>query len=202
MAAQRRRKSSAPRPLTRSSRPAPSRAPTSVVRRRRDLLADVARCLVGARSIGKTLAHVARACLPELAELCIVDVMQRNGNIQRLEAVHVDPSRLERMREVKRKYPPLASNPITDVFRTGRSVLTPVVNDDFLARMAADPVHLMMLRRHGPRSTMSVAVVVGGRTVAVLTFTITDSTRRYGRADLQLAEEIAGMCSAALAAAI
>lgn len=201
MAAQRRPRSGAPRPRSRSSRPAPSTAP-SVVRRRRDLLADVARCLVGARSIAKTLGRVAVACVPEVAELCIVDLLQQDGTVQRVEAVHVDPSRTESMREVKRRYAPTSTHPILEVFRTGRSALTPTAGDDFLTRMARDPVHLMILRRQGPKSTMSVAVSVRGKTAAVLTFSITDSSRRYDRADLQLAEEIAALCSAALTAAV
>lgn len=202
MAAQRRPRSTATKPLRRSSRPAPSATATSVIRRRRDLLADVARCLVGARSIGKTLARVAHACVPEVAELCIVDVLQSSGSVQRVEAVHVDPSRAEDMREVKRRYPPMAASPIVDVFRTGRPALTSIATDEFLTRIAHDPAHLIILRRQGPKSTMSVPVIVRHKTVAVLTFTITDSSRRFDRADLQLAEEIAALCSAALAAAV
>jgi GAF domain-containing protein len=162
------------------------------VRRRRDLVADVVRSLGHVEETAATLGRVARACIPELAECCMVDVMRPDGGVECVEAVHVDPGQVEMMAHLKEQYAPRAGHPVLDVFTSSRPVIMDEVGPAALARMAADPTHLALLRRFGPKSLMALPVTVGGETIAVFTFAITDSSRRYDRADLQFAQEIVG----------
>jgi GAF domain-containing protein len=198
MASRPKSRSSRPAGRRTSSGPAPSPRSFSSVRRRRDLLADVTRSLSHVDTLAATLARVARACIPELADKCIVDVMDEDGRVERVEAVHVDASRAEAMAQLKRQPPPREGHPVLEVFETGRPMLLTQVGEDDLARMANDPTHLVLLRRFGPKSLMRLPVTIGGRTVAVITFSMTDATRSLTMPDLRFAEEIIERTVAAL----
>jgi GAF domain-containing protein len=175
----------------------PKTGSASVVRRQRDLLTDVTRALVTVESLAGTLSRLARLCLPEVAEMCIVDVIS-DGEIRRVEVIHVDPSKAESMKEIKREFAPRAEHPVQEVFAWGNAVLHPEVTDDLLLSMARDPAHLVILRRFGPKSVMRVPVVMHGRTEAVLSFIITESSRRFTGSDLEFAQEIVARVVAAL----
>jgi GAF domain-containing protein len=189
--------SSRPAPRGTSSRPVP-RSTSSSVRRQRDLVADVARALANVESVAGTLARVARVCVPELADMCIVDVMREGGRVERVEAVHADPSKAESMRQMRGQFAPRQEHPVMGVFASGRPLLVRDVDDAVLARIARDPAHLAILRRFGPKSQMRLPIVLGDRTVAVMTFAITDSPRRLSAQDLAFAEEIVARIVAAL----
>jgi GAF domain-containing protein len=192
-----RRKLKSQRPGSRSSRPVPS-TKTSSVRRRRDLVAEVTRTVATIDSMEGTLARVARVCVPELAEMSCVDVLRESGDVERVEAVHVDPSKAEAMRVIKGQLLPRDRHPVMEVIASGRPLLTREVDDAMLGRIARDPAHLVLLRRFGPKSQMRLPVILGGRPVAVMTFTITDSARRFDAQDLELAERIVARVAAAL----
>jgi GAF domain-containing protein len=149
--------------------------------------------------VAEALARVARVCVPELAEKCIVDLMRQDGTVQRIEAVHVDPSKAENMTRVK-QYAPGARHPVMDVFASGRPSLVSTVGPRQLEQMASDATHLAVLRRFGPKSLMRLPVIVHGRTAAVMTFSIADSPRRLTTSDLHFAEQILARVAAAIEA--
>lgn len=181
-----------------SSRPVQTRVATSSVRRRRDVEADVVRALEGVDDLAEALRRVARACVPELAEKCIVDLMLPDGGVERIEALHIDPSKAENMTQLKRRYAPRAGHPVMEVFASGRPSLVSTVGPRQLEQMASDPTHLAVLRRFGPKSLMRLPVILGGRTAAVMTFSIADSSRRLTGSDLQFAEQIVARVAAAM----
>jgi serine phosphatase RsbU (regulator of sigma subunit) len=67
----------------------------------------------------------------------------------------------------------------------------PEITDEMLAQAARDPEHLQLVRSLGMRSAMVVPMVARGRTLGVITFIVAETERRYGDADLMLAEELA-----------
>jgi hypothetical protein len=193
-----RRKPKSLRPGARTSAPSVPTNKTSSVRRRHDLIAEVTRTVASIDSVEGTLARVARVCVPELAEMCAVDVLRDSGEVERVEAVHVDLSKAEAMRAMKGQILPRPQHPVMAVFASGRPLLVHDVDDATLRCIARDPVHLVILRRFGPKSQMRLPVVLGGRTVAVMTFSITDSPRRFDAPDLELAEGVVERIVAAL----
>lgn len=128
--------------------------------------------------------------MPEMAEMCVADVLSEDDTVRRVEAVHVDPIAFESMKDLKRAFAPPPEHPVLEVFAKGRPVLDSEVDDDELARIARDPAHLVILRRFGPKSSMRVPVVIDGRTRGVLSFLITDSPRRFVASDLAFAEQV------------
>lgn len=173
-----------------SSRPAPRTV--STIRKRRDLVREVVHAVddAGRGDLAALLSKVARACVPDLGEMCIVDVVHEDGSLHRVDAAHVDPSHAETMRAMKGPFTPRREHPIVEVIASGRPMLERVVDEEGLARIARDPAHLVLLRRFGPRSSIRMPLVLDGRTVAVVTFCITEPSRRYSPSDVALAQQI------------
>lgn len=185
----------------RSSRPAPGtreRARLSGIRKRRDLVTEVVRAIETARGdLAAMLSSFARACVPDLGEMCIVDLVAEDGTVNRIDAVHVDPSHAETMRAMRGPFTLRPEHPLTQVVSSGRPMLERMVDERGLARIARDQAHLVLLRRFGPRSSMRLPVVVSERTMAVLTFCITEPSRRYSPSDMALAQQLVARLAAA-----
>jgi hypothetical protein len=182
-----------------SSRPAGPRT-ISAIRKRRDLVTEVVRAIESSRGdLTRMLSQVARACVPDLGEMFIVDMVRDDGVVDRVDALHVDPSHAEEMRAMRRRFVPTSDHPLTRVIASGRPLLERSVDERGLARIARDPAHLVILRRFGPRSSMRLPLVVEGRTVAVLTFCITEPSRRYSPTDVALGQQIVARVVAAAA---
>jgi PAS domain S-box-containing protein len=140
-----------------------------------------------------TLAGVARLAVPQLADWCAVDVLEEDGSTHRLAVEHDNPEKIAWAHELQRRYPPDpdASRGVPGVLRSGRSEFYPEIPDEMLVAAARDPEHLRLMRRMGFTSAMIVPLVARGRTLGAITLVSAESGRRYERADLELAEELA-----------
>jgi hypothetical protein len=181
-----------PRSLRPARRATPSRPQKTISSvRRRDIVGEVSRTLeAGHGDFSTRLSQLARACIPDLGEMCIVDVIHDDGTVDRVYAAHVDPSHAETMRAMRGTFTPRQEHPLIEVIASGRPLLQRVVDDRGLTRIARDATHLVLLRHFGPRSSMRLPVVLNGRTAAVVTFCATEPSRRFSQADLDLAARI------------
>ena len=75
--------------------------------------------------------------------------------------------------------------------RTGQPVLVPEIPESALVASARDAEHRRILRELGLKSYLVVPLVAGGRTLGAITLVSAESGRRYGSAELELAEELA-----------
>jgi PAS domain S-box-containing protein len=132
------------------------------------------------------LAAVARMSVPDLADFCIIDVVEGDA-IRRRKVSHQDPARAAFADKLLAPLP-------AEAYRTerGRAVLAGE------ARLISDyDAHTDMdlglgLLGLAPLSAMVVPFVLRGGTTAVATFVTTgESSRRYGADDLAVAEEMA-----------
>jgi PAS domain S-box-containing protein len=161
--------------------------------RRLEFLAGASHLLSSSLDYETTLASVARLAVPEVADWCIVDMLDATGAIQRLTIAHSDPSKLELARQLERKYPvdPHRGRGVAEVLRTGRSELYPVISDETLQEAAQDEEHLRLLRESAITSAMVVPLVARGRTLGAITFVAAESSQHYDEADLVFAEDLA-----------
>ena len=164
-------------------------------------LAEVSTVLSSSLDYESTLKSVARLVVPTLADWCVIDIMNSEGNLERLEAAHVDPEKVKWATELYRRYPPNldASQGIAQVLRTGKSEYYSEVSDDQIVAVAQDEEHLKILREVGFRSAMIVPLKTREHILGVLSFVATaESGRSYSRDDLLLAEEMARQAAIAL----
>jgi PAS domain S-box-containing protein len=176
-----------------------SRAAAEAAERRATFLADASALLDRSLDYEQTLRSVARAVVPMLADVCVIDVMQEDGAVRRLDVSHADPAHGAIARDLLR-FPTDATKPFLTrrAMETGQSHLEPVVTPATLASLTQHPEHLRLLAALGPRSLMAVPLLARGRTLGAVAFLSTRPERSYTAADLSLAEEVARRASYAV----
>ncbi|MCP3058873.1 PAS domain-containing protein [Myxococcus sp. K38C18041901] len=146
-----------------------------------------------ALDLDDTLALLAKLAVPQLADWCAVELVEEDGGTRQVAVAHVDPSRVRLAEEVRVRFPPREDDPngVLAVIRTGRPVLLESVSDDVLTLAARDAEHLRFLEALGLRSAMLIPLKARGRILGALTLVTAESSRRFGRADLELGEQLA-----------
>jgi serine phosphatase RsbU (regulator of sigma subunit) len=96
-------------------------------------------------------------------------------------------------RELEAHYPPdpEAQRGVPQVLRTGRSELVTEISESLLDEAVRDVEHREILRKLGLKSYIIVPLVARGRTLGAITLVSAESGRRYGQAELELAEDLA-----------
>lgn len=147
--------------------------------------------LAGTLEYEKALLAVARLAIPELADWCIVDVVDE-GEARRVHVAHRDPARAP-LAEALQRFPlDHASRvrlPAAVAARSGRPVLIADCTEETL-REQTDGEYLALIRQLGVCSLLVVPVTLS-TSIATVAFLMTaESGRRYGAEDLALAEEL------------
>ena len=169
-------------------------------RRRLALLAAAGTTLSASLDYEATLEGIARLVVPELADWCLVDVLEEDGSVKQLAAAHADPGKKVLLRQLlsHRRFGEDAPGTVARVLRTGRSILLSEASDALLAERATGEEHLEVLLRLEIRSLMSVPLLARGRTLGAVTLVSSDPERLYGEEDLSLAEGLAYRCALAV----
>jgi PAS domain S-box-containing protein len=155
-------------------------------------LAEASRVLGASFDYQTTLAQLARLAVPDLADFCVVDVID-GPTINRLGVAHVDPAMEPLVQEAVRftRLREAATYHLRKPLVEGESVLLPFITDEALAANAVSEEHLQLTMQLRPRSLVSVPLKIGDRVTGALTLYMSLSGRRYGLPDLELAEELA-----------
>ena len=138
------------------------------------------------------LRELARACCGPLCDYCVIDVIEEDGLVHRIEAAHADPAREELVRELLR-FPPVQEREggVPMALRTGEPVVREEVDDAELRRIAQTPEHLEILRALGPRAYMVLPLRAREQTLGAIVLTLTTPGRRFTPEDTQLAGDLA-----------
>ncbi|MBI4218898.1 MAG: GAF domain-containing protein, partial [Chloroflexi bacterium] len=185
---------------TRLLRERAAREAAEKAQKRADFLAHVGGVLVSTLDYETALENVARLAVPEIADWCAVVLVEADGQAVVKSIAHTDPERVDLVREMMRRYPPLKDPEVgtLKVIRTGKPEIYPEVTDAMLARAARDAEHLEMLRKLGFRSGMVVPIGAHGETFGALSLISGPSGRQFTQDDLALAEDVARRCGLAI----
>jgi PAS domain S-box-containing protein len=163
-------------------------------------LASASAALATVVDYESTLNKVAQVAVPFFADWCVIDIVQPDGTLRRIAVVHSDPARVALGEAFHRRYPPPpdAAHGTRYVLRTGKSDLITDITDAMLTGAARDDEHLRMLRQLHLRSSICVPLRARGKTLGAITFVTAESERRYGTADLTVAEDLAHRATIAI----
>jgi PAS domain S-box-containing protein len=177
-----------------------ARAEAVEARRRLALLAAAGPSLSASLDYRETLEGITRLLVPELADWCLLDMVEDNGSVNQLAAAHADEEKADLLRRLRehRQFGEGDPGSTTEVLRTGQSVLLPDLPDPtFYERALGRGEHLDIVLRLEPRSLMCVPLLARGRTIGAITLVSSRPDRRYDREDLLLAEDLAYRCALA-----
>jgi signal transduction histidine kinase len=177
-----------------------ARARAEAANRRIAFLAEVSARLSSSLDAPATVASVARAAVPAMADWCIIDLVDPVDHLGQVLVAHTDPSKEAMVARLRQRYPPDFERPtgIGHTMRTGEAEFHPNVTDAILVAGARDAEHLALLRELGLRSVMFLALTGSGEALGGLTLATGPSGRTYTEDDLHLAEEVARRAALAL----
>jgi hypothetical protein len=180
------------------------RARRAVAARRAAFLAHASEVLASSPDYETTLAALADLAVPQIADLCIVDVLQEDGTFQCLAVAHADHHKAALVRELRRMFPlnPKAPYGPPRVLRSGRALVYAELDQNGLIQeIGGDSSQLRVAMALGLHSAMAVPLQVGGRSLGVISFATTTSARRFVPQDRDFAEDLARRAAIAIDAA-
>ncbi len=163
-------------------------------RRRNEFLLLATQVLSEVVDYGEMVERLAQVSVPVLADLCLIDIEDEDGQIRRMAAWHADPSKRTLTEELRNSYPPDPDgvHPIIKVKRTGRSMWSAFMDDDLLRATSRDERHCTILKTLGFTSYMTVPLRLPDEEVlGTVTLVSAGSGRRFSEKDLGLAEQLA-----------
>ena len=163
-------------------------------------LADAAAVLAGSLDYETTLQQVAELAIPTFADLCIVELADPDGQLAPVAMAHRDPLKVDIMRKLREEFPADQRAPRGPghVFRSGDSELYPVITAETIEREAGDLRQRKLLEAVGVRSALIVPMSTGGRRLGTISFSLSESSRRYDHEDLSMAEELGRRAAVAI----
>ncbi len=163
-------------------------------------LSEASGVLAGSLDYEATLAAVTRLAVPHMADWASIDMLNPDGTFRRVGVAHVDSAKAELGWELSRRHPLSAHDPTGpgNVVRTGVPEVFADISDELLVDAVRDPDVLRIIRSLGLVSSLCVPLKIGGRPAGAMTLVSAESRRRFGSADLAVAEELARRASTAI----
>jgi PAS domain S-box-containing protein len=164
------------------------------------MLSEASALLASSLEYQTTLQRVVRVAVPFLADWSSFDLVEYDGLARGVAVAHADPARESSLREIQRRYPPDARGPqpVSEVLRTGRSILLPEVSESTLRETSRDQEHLALRRKVGFHSVLVVPLHGRERLLGAMTLVRGGARPPFTGDDRALAEELAQRCATAL----
>jgi signal transduction histidine kinase len=164
-------------------------------------LAEASELLSRSLDYREQMRLLAEVTVPGLADWCTVDVLNEQGEIERVALAHQDPERTRWGWEAHGQVPQRPDSPfgVPYVLRTGEAEFLPEVPQKLLeAAVGSEPELAQVLERVGLRSWICVPLKGHDRVLGALTLVGAESGRIFTRADFDLATALAGRASVAI----
>ncbi|MFN8418088.1 MAG: PAS domain S-box protein [Anaerolineae bacterium] len=156
-------------------------------------LSDASRMLSESFDYADRLKQVASLAVPQIADWCSVDILNKDGRLERIAVVHSDPRKIELAFELERNYPsdPDSKVGLYNVVRTRKPEFYSQLPLDLLLASAKDEKHAALLRELQMRSLIIVPLVAHGHALGTISLVMAESGRQYDESTLALAEDLA-----------
>lgn len=159
------------------------------------LLADVTKAITAGGGWEGSLRRLAELLVEELADWCVVDLLDERGQARRVVVVGrasgPDSPHPGEASNLLPAWPEISTAPLAQALRRRAAVL---ISDVPPPEQAADPLEfaqLELLARLGARTAIAAPLDVGGRTFGVIIVTRTGADRPFIQAQVPLIENIA-----------
>ncbi|HEV8353585.1 MAG TPA: SpoIIE family protein phosphatase [bacterium] len=166
-----------------------------VEERTRDLrfLSDASRALVASLDLQGTLDHLTQLAVPALADGCVVDLADEDGNIYQTAVHHTDDTVRALLAELRRRYPlhRIPGHPVTRALRSGEPEVFEAVSEDELAIRAIDEEHLRLMLAIRTGSQIVIPLTARTVTAGVISFIRGADRPGFTVTDLPLLEDLA-----------
>lgn len=170
------------------------------VYREKDMLLEVSRVLDESLDYETALGKVANLALPVLADYCVIDLANEQGELQQISVAHVEMQLEDRLFELQRRHiePGNLTSTLHRVLQNAKSELFTEIDEQMLSAYAQDESERELFLRLRPSSVMLVPLVARGRSFGVMSLNYSISKRKHTLDDVRLAESIAARAALAV----
>ncbi|WP_341528945.1 response regulator [Nostoc sp. UHCC 0302] len=156
-------------------------------------LAEASTVMASSLDYETTLTNIANLAVSQIADWCIIDMVEDDGLVHRLAVSHRDAAKAELARELARSYP-LNSKAIAGmpkVIRTGIPEVANEISENLLLEYARDEEHLQLLQSLGIHSLIMLPLIVNGQVIGAMALISDQADCSYSTADLTFAQDLA-----------
>ena len=160
--------------------------------RRLALLAEASARLSASLDYLASLANLAHLAVPEVADWCLIHLVDEDGVPRLIAASHTDPELAAQRRLLEEQYPPSLQDgaAFAEVLRTGEVVHVEPVTAEYLRSIARDEKHLEQLRSFDIKAVLSVPLRIEDRVCGAVSLGHAESGRTFAETDITLALEL------------
>jgi PAS domain S-box-containing protein len=163
-------------------------------------LIEASRCLATSLDYRTTLQNLVELVVPRLADWCVIATLE-GDEVHWVAACHRDEAKRQHLKKLLGQRHPLdpeAPVGMHQVLCSEEAELVPIVSEQWFEAAMRAPEHRRITRELSPHSVMIVPFVARGHSLGAMSFVYSESERRYDRADLEFAEELAGRAALAI----
>jgi len=163
-------------------------------------LSDATKVLSSSLNYQKTLDMLSQIAVTHMADWCSIEMLLEDESLHLLALAHTDQKKLIWVKKYKAKNPIDMSLTIgvSNVLRTKKAELYPILTDEVLVKIANNPKELKLMKTIGFLSLMIVPIIVNDKALGIIQFVSTQSERHYNKSDLAIAEEVANRAALAI----
>jgi PAS domain S-box-containing protein len=170
-------------------------------RQEREFLIAATRDLDASLDPTETARNIVDKAVPQLAEVCIIDMIREDGRIGDSVAASTIPGAAARLEEIRRDAPldQDGDHPVAQVLRDGepmiwRDLKEPGIND----AVAQTAEHQALIDDAGYESAAVVALIARGRKIGALSFLHAKAAVRYEEDELEFLGELGNRAALAI----
>jgi PAS domain S-box-containing protein len=165
-----------------------------------DLLVEAGAVLANSLDPSTTMREVAKLTVPQLADLCVIDLRDDDGSIRDVAVVAANEGTARDLEDLRARYQldPEGTHPVARVIRSGEPVLLPSMTSALLSSFAQGSEHAGFMIEHDYHSAVVAPLRARGRTLGALSVLRLGDSESYGSEDLELACELARRAALAI----
>ena len=149
----------------------------------------------------ETARTIVGTAVPDLAEICLIDFVRRDGMLGDSIVAGADPQAAARLEEIRGQAPldPGSEHPVAQVLRSGMPMSWRDLTDpDVIEQIAQGSEHRRLMEDAGYHSAAVVPLLARGRAIGVLSFLHASADLRYDPEDLAFLSELGDRAALAL----
>jgi PAS domain S-box-containing protein len=141
----------------------------------------------------ETLERATGLVVPDMGDLCVVDLREPDGTIRGVAVTAADPGTADALRQLRERYPldPQGEHPVARVLRTARGEVLPELPADDLERYSASEEHLEFMKKLRYSAAIVAPLRARGRTLGAISVLRLSGQGSYDEEELALLEELA-----------
>lgn len=170
-------------------------------RRAQDFLVAATRGIDASLDFDRTARTIVETAVPELAELCVLDFVRRDGWIGDSVVGAADPAAGRLLEEIRRGMPldPRGDHPVAQVVRAGKPMVwRDLTSPSVMAEVVQSDAHKRLIEETRYQSAAVAPLIARGSILGAVSFLHASTDLRYDEKDLRLLGELADRAALAL----